>query len=233
MKLLTKRRDTLFERYAAMLSLLFVFLLSFCAYKGPVEKQQVTLHVACLGDSITYGYKLADRVHKSYPALLSQQSDGLWHVLNLGVNGATVIKKGDIPIIAQKAYQRLISSEPDVVMIMLGTNATKNTNWQFIGDFVSDYAALIGTIERLSPRSHIIICSIPPVLTDRPSGISADRTKEINILVKKVVDIAGVDFIDINNFLSKKPSLFIDGIHPNVSGDQKIANMVFKKISTL
>lgn len=223
----------LFKRFAAMLSLFSVFLLSSCAYKGPVEEQQATLRVACLGDSITYGYKLADPVHKSYPARLSQHSGGLWHVLNLGVNGATVINKGDIPITAQKAYQRLMSSEPDVAIIMLGTNDTKNNNWRFVGDFVRDYTSMIETIEELPSRPHVIVCSIPPILVDYPNGINAEREKKINVLVKKVADIAGVDFFDINNLLLHKSSLFIDGIHPNVTGDQVIANLIFEKISSL
>ncbi len=222
-----------FMRFAATLGLLSVFLLSSCGYKGPEEKRQAVLRVACLGDSITYGYKLADPVHKSYPARLSQQSNGIWDVLNLGVNGATVINKGDIPITAQKEYQRLMSSEPDVAVIMLGTNDTKNKNWQFIDDFVRDYTAMIETIERLPSRPHVIVCSIPPIFTDYPNGIKAEREKEINVLIKKVADIAGVDFFDINTLLSHKSSLFIDGVHPNVNGDQVIAKLISKKISTL
>jgi len=222
-----------FWRFTVTISLLSVFLLSSCGYKEPAKEKVITLQVACLGDSITYGYKLADPNRKSYPARLSQQSRGRWQVFNLGVNGATVINRGDIPIAVQKPYQRLMRSEPDVAVIMLGTNDAKNSNWRFIGDFVHDYTVIIETIQRLSSRPHIIVCSVPPIFTNHPSGINSERVAEINVLVKKVVDKTGVDFLDINSFLKEKSSLFIDGIHPNIAGDQKIADLVYKKVSTL
>ena len=223
-----------FLRSAATISLLFGFLLflSSCAYKEPA-KPDITLHVACLGDSITYGYKLADPARQSYPTRLSQQSRGRWQVVNAGVNGATVLNKGDIPITGQKAYQGLIESKPDLVVIMLGTNDTKNSNWRFINDFVGDYVEMIKKIQALSSNPHIVVCSIPPIFADYPNGINADREKKINVLVKKAADLTGTEFFDMNNLLLKKQYLFIDGIHPNTQGTHEIAALIFKKFSSL
>lgn len=224
-----------FLRLVATTSLLlaFVVFLSSCAYKGPSEKPEITLHVACLGDSITYGYKLADPARQSYPSHLTQQSRRRWQVINAGVNGATVINKGNIPITAQKVYQDIIQSNPDIVVIMLGTNDTKDSNWHFINDFVNDYVKMITKIQQLSSKPHVIVCSIPPIFVDYPGGINSEREKEINVLVKKAAEIAGADFFDINKFLLKKPDLFIDGIHPNTKGTKEIAALTFKKLSSI
>jgi len=224
-----------FLRFPATVSLLFIFMiiLSSCAYKGPAEKPEITLHVTCLGDSITYGYKLGDPARQSYPAHLSRQSHGRWQVVNAGVNGATVLNEGDIPITAQKVYQDIVHSKPDVVVIMLGTNDTKDSNWRFIGNFINDYTEMIKKMQQLPSKPRVIVCSIPPIFADYPGGINSEREKKINVLVKKAADITGANFFDINRLLLKKSSLFIDGIHPNTKGTEEIAALTFKKLSSI
>jgi len=224
-----------FIRFSRNFSLLLVFLLflSSCATKEQDTGRLATLEIICLGDSITYGYKLADQARQSYPAQLSKQAHGRWHVLNFGVNGATVISKGDIPITAQKVYQRVIRSRPDVVVVMLGTNDTKNNNWIYLDEFVNDYTSLIERIQDLPSNPHVIVCSVPPIFIDYPNGINAEREDAINILVKKVATITKADFLDIYTLMSQEPGLFLDGVHPNRLGAQEIATLVFNKVSSL
>ncbi len=224
-----------FIRFIRNFSLLFVFLLflSSCATKDQDIGRPPSLKVACLGDSITSGYKMTNPARESYPAQLSKQARGQWQVLNLGVNGATVLKKGDIPIVGQKAYQRAMDFLPDVVVIMLGTNDTKNTNWQYLDQFINDYTALIINIKDLPSSPHVIICSAPPIFINHPSGINAEREEEINILVEKVAAITKTDFLDIYTMMSREPALFIDGVHPNALGAHEIATLVFNKVTSL
>ena len=224
-----------FILFARNFSLLFVSLLflSSCAVKEPEREQLATLKIICLGDSITYGHKLSDQARQSYPAQLSKQAHGRWHVLNFGINGATVLNKGDIPITAQKVYQRVMSSHPDVVVVMLGTNDTKNNNWQYLDEFVSDYTSLIEKIQDLPSSPHVIVCTVPPIFVDYPNGINAEREDAINILVKKVATLTNADFLDIYTLMSQEPGLFFDGIHPNRLGAREIATLVFNKVSGL
>jgi sialate O-acetylesterase len=98
---------------------------------------------------------------------------------------------------------------------------------------VRDYITLIEKIQQLPSSPKVIVCSVPPILIDYPNGLNAKRQKSINLLVKKAADIAGADFFDINTQLVNASSLFIDGIHPNIDGAQKIASLIFKKISNL
>ena len=182
---------------------------------------------------VHYSFKLADPGHESYPARLRQLAHGNWDVLDFGVNGATVLKKGDIPITAQKAYQRAIRSEPDVIVVILGTNDAKNINWQYIDEFVGDYTALIKKLQGLPSKPHVIACTVPPVFADHPNGMNVQHEEKINILVKKAVSMTKADFLDIYARLSPKPALFVDGVHPNALGAQEIASLVFNKISSL
>ena len=221
-----------FMRFVKLSSLV---LFSLLALSGCLEKTGglKPLRVVCLGDSITYGHKLADPERESYPAQLARLSHGQWNVLNSGVNGATVLNKGDIPITTQKAYERAINFQPDVVVLMLGTNDTKNTNWQYVDEFVGDYMGIVKTFRDLPSSPHVISCSVPPISGAYPNGINTKRAKEVNELVKKAVIASKVDSLNIYTPMLQGNSLFIDGIHPNVQGAQTIAGLVLKKISGL
>lgn len=222
-------------RFAVAFSLLLTFLccLTSCVDEDQGNGETRTLKIVCLGDSITYGYTLADPVHESYPARVRQQSHGRWHVLNLGVNGTTVLAKGDLPITAEKAYQRALSSEPDVIVLLLGTNDTKKNNWQYINEFVHDYTRLIHNLQGLSSKPHVIVCSIPPIFNDYPNGITAQHVEKINDLIKQAIVGTGSDYLDLYTPLSKEASFFVDGVHPNDRGAQEIASLVSKKIAGL
>jgi len=210
--------------------LLVLFSLSACEEKTAKLKP---LKIVCLGDSITYGFKLADPVRQSYPAQLEKLAHGQWRVLNCGVNGATVLNHGDIPITAQQAYQDAAQFQSDVVVLMLGTNGTKSNNWLLVDEFVPDYLELIRKIQGLPSHPHVIACSIPPIFVSHPIGLNGEREAEINGLVKKAVAASKVDFLDIYTPLSEDQSFFIDGIHPNSRGAQEIAMRVFDKITEL
>ncbi len=188
------------------------------------------MNIVCLGDSITYGYKLNDSVRQSYPAQLENLSHGKWKVLNSGVNGATVVKKGDIPIWTQPAYTRALASSPDVVVLMLGTNDIKDSNWRYNDQFVADYVALVKVLEELPSHPKVISCSVPPILIDYPNGLTGKRQREINTMVKDAVLKTTIDTLDIYTAMASKQSLFSDGIHPNARGAKELAELVFDKI---
>ena len=221
-----------FMRFVKFSSLV---LFSLLALSGCLEKtgNLKSLRIVCLGDSITYGYKLADPERESYPAQLARLSHGQWNVLNSGVNGATVLNRGDIPITAQKAYERAINFQPDVVVLMLGTNDTKNKNWRYVDEFVGDYMGIIKAFRGLPSSPHVISCSVPPISGDYPNGINTKRAKEVNKLLKKAVIASKVDSLNIYSPMSQRKYLFVDGIHPNVHGAQTIAGLVLEKISGL
>jgi sialate O-acetylesterase len=190
------------------------------------------LKVSCLGDSITYGFKLADPVRESYPARLAGLSHGSWHVFNCGHNGATVLQQGNLPVTEQDEYQKAVDSRPDVIVVMLGTNDTKNINWKHIKNFESDYISLIKKLQGLPSTPRVLICSIPPVFNDYPNGITAGHEEKINGFIQNIVAATGVEFVDVYSALVGKPTRFIDGVHPNAWGTEIIATLVYTKISS-
>ncbi len=225
-----------YRRLALPVTVLCTLLLSVssCVDKDKKGLEGIqTLTIVCLGDSITHGHKLVNPDLESYPSRLRQRARGRWQVLNLGVNGATVLGEGDVPIVQQAAFSQTMGVHPDVIVVMLGTNDTKNKNWPHIEDFENDYRQLITKLQSQASRPHLIICSIPPILIDYPNGLTEKRQKQINTLVKKVAARTGADFLDIYAGMADMPSMFIDGVHPNALGAKKIASLVFARISSL
>ena len=96
-------------------------------------------HVACVGDSITYGY-LASSSSKSYPSDLQAMFGTGVKVMNYGRNSATLLSTGDLPYINQTEYTAATTFVSNAgasavvdVIIMLGTNDSKSYNWMPTG----------------------------------------------------------------------------------------------------
>lgn len=221
------------NRLSVVLGLFAAVLLVSCTSKGPYQESLSPHNIACVGDSITYGYKLAEPATNSYPAKLSRRSKNMWRVTNLGVNGATVASKGDIPYVSQSQYQSLQSVSPDVVVILLGTNDLKNDNWRLKDEFVADYVSLISAVSELPSQPSVIVCSVPPVLVDLPIGIRSDRLVEVNALIQEAANVSGARFLDIHSVFPAKNSFFIDGVHPNNRGTSLLADTIFSYIANM
>ena len=114
--------------------LLAAMMSVFAAYAADKTK------VACIGDSITYGYGLADRATESYPAQLQKMLDekfpGTYEVRNFGNSGRGIYldsmrgneKRGYRYMNEHKAA---LEWKPDVVICNLGINDN--------GEYIKEY----------------------------------------------------------------------------------------------
>ena len=64
--------------------------------------------MACIGNSVTFGYGLPDRETQSYPFRLQQMLGDGYEVRNFGHSGATLLNHGHRPYTQQKAYQEAL-----------------------------------------------------------------------------------------------------------------------------
>lgn len=184
---------------------------------GLAQAKQVT----CIGDSITYGYGISNRTVKSYPAQLEsllQEADETWQVSNFGVNSKTLLSKGDQPYIETSAYQQALASEPNIVIIMLGTNDAKPENWIYSDEYVADYCDLIDSFQELSSNPEVWICKPVPAFEDRWNISPTVIRDEIPPMIDEIAEIMGAKVIDLHAPLLPYGDLFPDGIHPNAEG---------------
>jgi len=202
-----------------------------------------TIRVACVGDSITYGSGIKNRLVDGYPAVLGRLLGNGWKVRNFGVSGATLLKKADKPYFKQKAHADALVFAPDIVVIMLGTNDSKHRgdgsldagkavdNWQYKADYVPDYEALIAEFRRVNPQVKIYVCLPTPCFPGRWGINNQTIHDEIIPLVRQVAQTDNAQVIDLNKALAGKKNLFPDTVHPNVAGAKLMAETVYQSLT--
>jgi lysophospholipase L1-like esterase len=200
------------------------------------------IRVACVGDSITYGYGLNDRAHHSYPALLQAWLGPNYNVQNFGVNAKTLLKQADQPYIKTGAYTNALNFKADLLVINLGANDSKHpvpgdpdnttvtavNNWQYASNYVADYEELIAAFRKSSPAVKIYVCLPTP---DYPGhwGISDKTIREEMIpMIRQVAKDQNANIIDLYTALAGKPELFPDKVHPNDEGVRLMASEVYR-----
>ena len=79
-----------------MMNILWFFVaVALCAVSGVLADGTEKIRVACVGDSITFGFGIPDPNDNSYPAQLGKLLGKGWDVHNFGQTGLTLLKKGE------------------------------------------------------------------------------------------------------------------------------------------
>jgi lysophospholipase L1-like esterase len=195
------------------------------AYDHPVR-------VACVGDSITFGFGIKNRAKACYPAQLGRMLGKQWEARNFGNTGSTLLKLGNKSYWKQKQFSAAHDFAPDVVVIMLGTNDSKPRNWdKHGGEFVTDYKDLIASFAQLPSRPRIWICKPTPCFPG--DGEIANAAIEANVIpaIEQVAREAGIGLIDEHAALAGRGDLFADHVHPNAEGARLIAAAVYSALT--
>lgn len=187
--------------------------------------------VACVGDSITYGATIADRGKNCYPAQLGGMLGADYEVKNFGLNGRTMLSKGDRAYSKEKAYRNSLAFSPDVVIIKLGTNDSKPQNWEHGKDFVNDARALVQSYKELASKPRIILCKPVPVFETK-WGINEKVVRgEMGKMLETVAIAEEVEILDLHIALRGFEKLFPDKIHPNAAGAEVMAKHIHRYLS--
>ena len=219
--------------------LLFAFALCAAAW--------AKVRVACVGDSITYGYGLADRDHESYPAqlqnILDEKFPGKYEVRNFGNSGRGIYldsmrgaeKRGFRWMAEHKAA---LEWKPDVVICNLGINDNGEYIREFTGgrkrgQFRNDYLALLGDYRKANSKAKFFIWT---KLSPLAEGQRFHRSPEPFLMQLDLDEVArrvGADGIDMQEPLREKmDEIFArDRIHPNAEGARIIGETTFKAMT--
>ena len=185
------------------------------------------IRVACVGDSITYGYRVQGRRRNSYPSQLEKLLGDGYCVGNFGYSGCTAQKNGDHPYTDRKLYRQSLAWKPDLVLLMLGTNDSKPYNWSAAA-YARDMEQLIDAYKAAGSR----ICLLTPLPAFPVNGaVKFDISSEV--LESEVLPIChalsqrkDVQLIDVRGSFEGRPDLFADGVHPNRLGAEVLAGSI-------
>lgn len=199
--------------------------------------------VVCVGDSITFGYGASDRNTTSYPARLQSLLGDGWNIVNCGHNSRTALDdgrewngQGGLGYRSSLEFARALALKPDVVIFMLGTNDSKNVNWDGReADVKRDYKRLVADFLALEPRPTVIIGLSPYVKKDSFSIRRSVVEEQIVPFQRALAKELGLDCVDIHAVTKKEAqiSFIADGIHPNDAGYTLIAEAFAAKLREL
>ncbi len=200
----------------------------------PVSAQQ-KIRVSCVGNSVTYGYGLANRETDSYPAQLQRMLGDQYEVGNFGRSGATLLRNGYRPYDKLEQYQQALDFKGDLVIIHLGLNDTDPRCWPNLKEeFIPDYRALIDTLRAVNPKAKVWICLMTPIFHGHKRFQSGTRDwhAQIQQTIRQIAEtMDGVELIDFYTPLHKHPEMFPDALHPNPDGAKIMAEIVYGAIT--
>lgn len=199
---------------------------------GPVEAQQ-RIKVACIGNSITYGSTINDRVKDSYPSVLANMLGKAYEVRNYGNPGRTLLKKGDYPYWNEPTLECAKSFLPNIVLIKLGTNDTKARNWKFNADFKTHLVELVDQFASLPSKPKVYLCLPVPAFmgTNTKSINDSIIANGVIPVLQQVAKLKQLPVIDFYRPFEGMKNLFPDLIHPNKIGAAKMAAIICKELT--
>lgn len=209
------------------LCLIIILLLPLLLKAQPVK-------VACVGNSVTFGYGLENPEKDSYPVQLQQLLGKNYLVKNFGKSGATLLRKGHRPYNEQDEYKNAIDFAGDIVVIHLGLNDTDPRDWPNYGDdFIKDYLTLIQDFRTANPECKVFVCRMTPIGHNhwRFKSGTRDWYWKIQHCIEVVAEQADCQLIDLQEILYHRPDLFPDALHPTKEGAGIIAQQVYEAIT--
>jgi lysophospholipase L1-like esterase len=185
--------------------------------------QTKQIRVACVGDSITEG--------SGYPYELQLMLGSNYVVGNFGVSGSTVSQNSIRPYMNQPAFQQAKNFNPDIIVIMLGTNDANPEITQGEDTFDADYLELINSFQQLDGQQLIWIIKSPPIFSTTSSWNNTYLTNTVIPRIDSLANQMNLPIIDMYETFGDHADFFADGIHPNHAGALLIAFTVFNNIT--
>ena len=202
-------------------------------YPAAPVLQEGVIRIACVGDSLTYGYGIKDRKHNSYPAQLQALLGDDYQVLNYGLSRRSLqkdVKKPNTSYVNEDFYEISQQSAPDIVIIAIGSNDTRPDNWN-AANYEKELEEFVRVYQNLDSAPVVYLMLPPPFYEHKTPHSNEILSNELIPIITRVGAKTDVVVIDLHTPLTGVPELFQkDGLHPTAEGATIIATTVYESL---
>ena len=227
------------------------------AYPSPATIDDIVkddgsdVKIACVGDSITYGYKIVttnaetselENTELTYPSKLDALLGDGYEVANFGKSGAYLLaedhelnaKAGQGKSYTDQAeYTASVEYAPDVVIIMLGTNDIRSMLTPEANEAVKDaLVALVDAYQALESVQRVYVVSSIYTQIDNVCKPIADGILQ-EVQYQAAVE-SGAEFIDLFTITRDYYDVMLhrsDRLHPIAESVHAISDTIFALIT--
>ncbi|MBR3685295.1 MAG: hypothetical protein IKL86_03380 [Clostridia bacterium] len=196
------------------------------------------IKVACVGDSITYGMSVVNWFKNTYPKQLGELLGDEYHVQNFGFSAKTAQENNKESYRATKLYEKSKEYQPDIVILMLGSNDSKPENFVSKEYFKQAERELIEIYLNLESKPRLILATVNAGFyvhgATEGSYMYDINGTNINIINEAVYELAeeyNLELVDTYALTKDHPEYYkIDGIHPDKNGQKAMAEAFYQDI---
>lgn len=179
--------------------------------------------IACVGDSITYGTNLGRPDLESFPAVLGQLLGENCQVRNFGQPGATI--QSYDPLL----WDEVLNWSPDIVIIKIGTNDSRETFPDGRNAYIERYEQRIAELRALPSNPEIYLCI--PIWT-RNQIFDRVITGQVAPAIRRVAAETKCGLIDLHRPFYRDTDFFaFDDYHPTAAAQRRIAEVIYSCIN--
>ncbi len=184
------------------------------------------IKIGCVGDSNTYGAEASNRSLYAWPVQIRSMLGDEYETQNFGVNGALMMDHLDDAWKNKTAYSQNKAYDPDIIIIALGTNDSKDNYWNAIR-FKESYINLINEFKSY-PADPEIYMAIPIKAYSNSWQINDATIRQSVIpVMKEISKEMGLPLIDLYAATNDIAGLMAsDGIHPKDEGLKIMARKI-------
>lgn len=187
------------------------------------------IRVACIGNSITHGSGIDMMDEKGYPAQLQRQLGKGYLVKNYGVGARCMMSTSDHPYMNEQAWRDAKAFQPQVVVIKLGTNDSKDYQWNQ-SQYERDYQAMIDTLSLLPSKPAIYLCTPIKAFRDKWGITDSVIVNGVIPSIQKIARKNKLTLIDLHSVITDPKDMTADMIHPNEKGAGKMAGRIAEEL---
>ena len=187
------------------------------------------IRVACIGNSITHGSGIDMMDEKGYPAQLQRLLGNGYLVKNYGVGARCMMSTSDHPYMNEQAWRDAKAFQPQVVVIKLGTNDSKDYQWNQ-SQYERDYQAMIDTLCSLPSKPAIYLCTPVKAFRDKWGITDSVIVNGVIPSIQKIARKNKLTLIDLHAVITDPKDMTADMIHPNEKGAGKMAGRIAEEL---